>query len=68
MIAIENGPVEIVELPINSMVIFHTNFLKKTPGELRLARALLGSPALDGGHPGEFIRGRWPLTTKKGWL
>ena len=23
-IAIENGPVEIVDLPINSMVIFHT--------------------------------------------
>ena len=25
-VAIENGPVEIVDLPINSMVIFH-NFL-----------------------------------------
>jgi hypothetical protein len=67
MVAIENGPVEIVNLPIINGD-FPYKFLKKTPGELRLARALLGSPALDGGHPGEFTRGRWPLTIKKGWV
>ena len=31
-IAIENGPVEIVDLPINSMVIFHSCLLTFTRG------------------------------------
>ena len=30
-IAIENGPVEIVDLPINSMVTFHSSLCKRLP-------------------------------------
>ena len=45
-------------------------FVNQIPGELRMARALLGSPALDGGHPGGFLVTDLAFgeQNKKGWF